>query len=140
MNLLLFKIKLAWHLSIFLIKLGANFSNKTKPIILGSFVVLILVLITGISIITKNTTVEKIIKQTTMIPQETSLYTLQEITASELEIKLSYWKRIEKKQPHSRDVLLNISQLYSALGKQELSDNYLEKAIAIDPNHPTLQY
>lgn len=139
MKLLLFKLQLAWHLGIFILTVSANVSNKTKPIILTSFIFLLGLLVFSISILTKTTQPEKIIVPAVRVPQVKEQYTYHQMTISELEETLTYWQKVAEKQPFSRDILLNLSQLYSALSNEELSEDYFQKAYAIDPNHPAVQ-
>ena len=139
MKLLWYKLQLAWHLGLFILTIGANASNKTKPIIIASFLVIIGIFIISVSIFTKINNPEKIIVTALRIPQEKEQFTYHQMTTSELETTLIYWQKISEKQPLSRDILLNISQLYSALSNEELSEKYFQKAHTIDPNHPALQ-
>lgn len=138
MKLLIYKIKLALHLGIFILKLSANFSSKTKPLILGIFVTGLFVIISGISLITSQSPKETI-AVSTIIPKNTQLYNSTNLTQEELQSEVLFWEKIYEKQPFSRDVLLNLSHLYSASGQDEKAAEYKNKASFIDPNNPLFE-
>lgn len=139
MKLLIYKIKLAFHLSIFILRLSANFSNKTKPIILGLFITGLLVLISGISLLTNSQKIEENVVVTLIIPQHEQLFNVKNLTKEDLELELIFWEKVLKTQPKSRDVLLNISRIYSALTLEEKALEYKNEALSIDPNNPLFE-
>lgn len=139
MKLLIYKTKLALHLVLFILKLSANFSNKTKPLILGTFVIGLFVLISSISLFTSVQNPKETIAISTIIPKNTQLYTSTKLTEEQLLLELQIWEKVYEKQPLSRDVLLNLSHLYSALGQDEKAVEYKNKASFIDPNNPLFE-
>jgi tetratricopeptide (TPR) repeat protein len=48
--------------------------------------------------------------------------------------EIVYWENISQKQPTSRDVLWNLSELYRYAGDTEKAQEYLQKAKEVDPN------
>lgn len=139
MKLLIYKIKLSVHLFIFILRLSANFSNKIKPIIISFFVVGLLVLIGGISLITKGGKEPKNILVSSAPPANNHLYISTNMTESELESRIVFLEEVIKFQPQSRDILLNLSQLHTVLENHEKALNYKNKAINIDPNNPLFE-
>ena len=137
MKLLLLKLKLAFHLGIFLLRLAANFSNKAKPLIIGIFVTGLLALIGGISLL--NTAQKPVQAVFTVVPQNTELFELQSMTKEQVESQIIFLEQIVEKQPNSRDILLNLSHLYSALHQEEQAIKYREAAVVIDPNNPLFE-
>lgn len=138
MQLLFFKLKLAFHLGVFTLTLFANYSNKIKPIILSVFVVGLFMLIGGISLLTRPE--KETIIVSTVVPQNTSLYSQKTLTQEEIESEILFWEHILKIQPKSRDVLINLSHLYSALEVEEKATEYRNSALFIDPNNPLFEY
>ncbi len=53
--------------------------------------------------------------------------------------QLAFWLNALKKQPTSRDILINISLIYQSKGDLKLAKAYREKAVLIDPNHQNLR-
>lgn len=49
------------------------------------------------------------------------------------------WLELAKKQPTHRDVLINISRLYQALGQPLEAQEYWSQAQKLDPNNATFQ-
>lgn len=139
MKLFLYKLQLAGHLGVFLLKLSANISNKTKPVLIGIFVFGLIVGTIGLAILPKATNTTEVILNSTVSPTHLELFILQTLDKSEVEAQLKYWQSVAEKQPESRDVLFNISQLYSALHLEEEAALYKAKAVAIDPNNPLFQ-
>ena len=139
MKLLIYKIKLALHLFIFILRLGANFSNKIKPIIISFFVVGLLVLIGGVSLISKGRKEPKNILISSTPPTNDQLFITKNLTESELKSRIFFLEEVLKLQPQSRDVLLNLSQLHNAIENHEDALNFRNKAINIDPNNPLFE-
>lgn len=141
MELLLYKIKLAIRLGLFILSLSANVSNRTKPIILGLFILGLLTVIGGLSIanLQKETKKEVAISASTIIPTETRLYEKKFFTNFDLQNEILFWESVLEKQPNSRDVLLNLSHLYSALGDDIKATEFKNKALEIDPNNPLFE-
>ncbi len=137
MKLLLLKLKLAFHLGIFLLRLAANFSNKTKPLTIGVFVTGLLIFIGGISLL--NTAQKPTQAVFTVVPQNVELFELQGLTIEQIESKIDFLETVLEKQPNSRDILLNLSHLYSALHQDELAAKHRKAATEIDPNNPLLK-
>ncbi len=137
MKFLLFKLRLIFYLGVFLLRLTANFSNKAKPVIIGLFVTGLLVLIGGISLL--NTVQKPIQAVSTIVPKNTQLYELNSLTDEEIKSRIAFWEQVSQTQPHSRDVLLNLSHLYSALGLDEKAAEYKNSAVNIDPNNPLFE-
>lgn len=139
MELLLYKIKLAIRLGLFILRLSANVSNKTKPIILSLFILGLLTIIGGLSIVNLQKETKKEVSVTTVIPRETQLYQKESLKDSQLQTKIVFWETVLEKQPNSRDILLNLSHLYSAQGDDIKALEYKEKALKIDPNNPLFE-
>lgn len=139
MKLFLFKLKLLVYLGFFLVRLVANISDKTKPALFTIFLFLLFgVLFTIIS--NKTPSEQELIEiSPTRLPQNLGEFNLQSMTEEEIQQELNIWLDVSQVQPKSRDVLLNISQLYSALNDTQRADLYLEKAKLIAPNHDLLQ-
>lgn len=51
-------------------------------------------------------------------------------------MELNKWLQVLEEQPSHRDVLINISQLYKALGEENKAIYYWEQARKTDPNNP----
>lgn len=134
MTLILFKLQLAIHLCVFLLEIIANVSKKTKPFVLGIFIILLLLgtMIILNSINKIKSTQTKILTAPT--PTHPEMFVFSKYSFEELNSQLEYWKYIEEKQQNSRDVLINISKLNQALGNTDDSFKYWEKAKKIDPN------
>lgn len=68
--------------------------------------------------------------QTTMIA-----FYQQEVTnyQDQAQKEIVFWEEIAPRTP-SRDVFLNLSQLYAYIGNQEKSDHFRSMAIQLDPN------
>ena len=49
--------------------------------------------------------------------------------------EIHYWESLLQQQPTDRDVLYNLSLLYSAKGDKTTAQQYLDKAKELDPNH-----
>jgi tetratricopeptide (TPR) repeat protein len=136
MKLIFYKIKLAVNLLIFILRLSANFSNKTKPIVVSFFIVGLLLLIGGISLITNKKRTPNLIITSSAQPKNSHLYVVANKSNREIQTEIFFWENVLKSQAQSRDVLLNLSQLYSAQQDHEKALNYRNKAINIDPNNP----
>lgn len=63
-------------------------------------------------------------------PKETDSATSAVLTET-----IKTWEEYHRLQPTHRDVLLNLSLLYSAQGEQEKARKYLLQAQAVDPNN-----
>ena len=138
MKLLIYKIRLAFHLGLFILSLTANFSNKAKPIILGLFITGLLITVGGISLLTNNPPA-KAITYTTPVPLNSELYSLKNLKEDQLLKEVEHWENVLKVQPQSRDVLLNLAHLYSTLNQEDKAVEYKNKAINIDPNSPLFE-
>jgi tetratricopeptide (TPR) repeat protein len=139
MKYLIYKLKLALHLVLFILKLSANFSNKTKPAILIMFVAGLLLVIGGISLMATNAKPKEIIATTTDIPKNSGLYYVENLSQEEITKKIEFWEQVLALQPQSRDVLLNLAHLYSALQLEEKAEELRFQALEIDPNNPLFE-
>lgn len=135
MKLLLYKIKLALHLGIFLLKVSANYSLFIKPLSVIFFVIIVGTTL-YFAVLQPSIEQQSPLIITLRTPQKTELYEQKTLNKTQLSDELNFWLEIEKKQPRSRSLLLTISQLYSALNNQELAEKYLSQAQYIDPNNP----
>ncbi len=129
-----YKIKLSWYIASFFVQLGASY---VKPLKLSLFSVasLTIIVMSGELAVLSHSyqTVEKGLEEPhfsdeTFIPIE--------VTRSEAQLELQKWLWIAEQQPTHRDVLLNIVQLYSAVGEENQSIFFLQQAQKIDPNNP----
>lgn len=139
MKLLIYKIRLAFHLGLFVLGISANFSSKTKPVILGLFIIGLLAVIGGITLLSSKPTSVQVVTITTVVPKNSDLYSIKNLKTSDLENEVVFWENILKIQPQSRDVLLNLSRLYSALNLDGKALEYKAKAVNIDPNNPLFE-
>ena len=139
MKILLYKLKLALHLGLFLLSLAANVSNKTKPVVLGLFITGLLLFIGGITFVASLNQPKEIIAISTVVPNNKILYNIENLSQNELTEQIAFWEKVLVIQPHSRDVLLNLSHLYSALQLEAKAAEYKEKAVSIDPNNPLFE-
>ena len=69
-------------------------------------------------------------------PKNTTLFITKQLSQQEAEQELEYWLILLEKQPSHRDILINVSQLYRALGKENQAHYYWEQARKVDPNNP----
>jgi tetratricopeptide (TPR) repeat protein len=67
-------------------------------------------------------------------PLQSNLYQSKELTIQEMDEELRYWLALSELQPTHRDILINISLLYQALGNQVAADEYWQRAHELDPN------
>lgn len=134
MKLFIFKIKLLLLLFLFFVQLAANISDKTKPIILAFFLILLVGMITLITSQTKSKPEETTFLSPIKTPKNLEQHKLLQLTDDQLQEELNSWLKVFEFQPKSRDVLLNISMLYATLGDEQRSQLYLEKAKIISPN------
>lgn len=58
---------------------------------------------------------------------------------AQIETEITKWLSLYHQQPTHRDVLINLSLLYSAQGDTENARQYLNQAREIDPNHPLVK-
>ena len=138
MKLLIYKIKLAIHLSFFILKLSANVSNKTKPLILSIFTMGLFLLIAGISFLSINQPTPTV-AISTVVPQNSNLFVKKDLNSNQIDDQITFWENILTIQPESRDVLLNLSHLYSANNLEDKAHYYKNRAIKIDPNNPLFE-
>lgn len=136
MKLLIYKIKLLAHLVLFIIRLLANTSNKVKPAVLSLFILGLILTIGGISLLTGLNKPTETIATSTFIPSNSYLFEVNNYSEEELQTEIKFWETVLQHQPKSRDVLLNLSLLYSALQQEDKATEYREKALYIDPNNP----
>lgn len=78
---------------------------------------------------------EPVVSNPVFVPHSSELYTPKELSNEELTVELAYWLKIQETQPTHRDVLINISHLYRALGEESQAIYYWEQARKTDPNH-----
>ena len=67
--------------------------------------------------------------------EQTSVSQENEVKSTDLSDQIEYWQTQLKKQPTSRDILLNLSALYQANHQDGLAKEYKDKAEQIDPNY-----
>lgn len=139
MKLLLYKIKLAAHLVFFIIRLLANTSNKVKPAVLSLFILGLILTISGISFLTGVSKPTETVAVSTFVPSNSYLYEVNNYSKEQLQAEINFWETILQHQPKSRDVLLNLSLLYSAQQLDEKAAEYRQKALYIDPNNPLFE-
>lgn len=113
----------------------ANHSRFIKPLSIIVFIFIAVVSLFFAAIQTSNKQ-QKSVAITSRTPQKTDLYEQKQLNQKQLNEELNFWLEVEKKQPHSRSLLLTISQLYSALDNKELAEKYFNQAHYIDPNNP----
>ncbi len=134
-SLLLFELKLIYYLVDFIwdvikIKLGK------QRLLLGTILVVV-----GFGILFSLISVPKEIQpKTTQVfsitPTQPDLFVEKHLTPEEMQHELAYWQELLKTQPSHRDILINISQLYRALGDEQQATYYWEQARKTDPNNP----
>lgn len=139
LKLFFYKIRLLLSLGIFAIQLIANGSHKTKPLILILFIIGLSLILGGVFYLKKEPVLETVVIASSVIPKNTTLYEVEQLTTTEIQNRISYLEEVKAKQPLSRDILLNLSQLYSAVGKHETALHYKEQAFQIDPNNPLFE-
>jgi tetratricopeptide (TPR) repeat protein len=71
------------------------------------------------------------IKPTETLPFQTE----KQVSAKEIEQQLARYLELYEIQPTHRDVVFNISLLYSVLGDTAAASHYRSQAISVDPNH-----
>jgi tetratricopeptide (TPR) repeat protein len=71
------------------------------------------------------------IKPTEALPFQTE----KQVSAKEIEQQLARYLELYEIQPTHRDVVFNISLLYSVLGDTAAASRYRTQAISVDPNH-----
>lgn len=137
MKLLFLKLQLALHLGVFLLKLLANVSNKVKPAIITVFILSLFIIATTIITNTKPVQETHIVWATP--PVNTQLYIENKVTKEEIQSQIAFWEQVLKMQPNSRDVLLNLANLYAANTQLEIAADYKESAVSLDPNNPLFE-
>ncbi|GIK84497.1 MAG: hypothetical protein BroJett025_11190 [Patescibacteria group bacterium] len=139
MKFLLFKLRLALHLFVFILKLTANFSNKTKPAILAFFIIGLVLFIGGISLLNTTQKPVEVVSASAVIPKNVDLFVAKRMTKEQIALEINSLEKVLAIQPHSRDILLNLSLLYAALGETQKAEEYKNTARIIDPNNPIFE-
>ncbi|MCB9813485.1 MAG: hypothetical protein H6772_03700 [Pseudomonadales bacterium] len=139
MKLFIFKLKLLYYLSLFSFKLILLQAKKGKLVLVGIFLLflilsllLLYINIKKISKITPENNVE-------YSPSRSDLYIKSQKTFEEIQTEVEFWEDVVKKQPHSRDALINLSNLKRLLNENDEANLLWEKAKLIDPNNPLFQ-
>jgi len=135
MKLFLFKLKLAGYLGIFLLNLILIQIKITKIIFFTVFLIFFI-----LSMFLFNSAKNLISYKNTKIissysPSQQNLYKKTEKTEFEIQNELIFWEDIVKKQPNSRDALINLSILKKLLNQNEEANSLWNKAKMIDPNN-----
>jgi tetratricopeptide (TPR) repeat protein len=138
MKLFLLKLRLAYSLAVFTLGFIANKSPIIKPLVVAVFIVILLISL--FLLLPQEEQITKLDEKNVLQPSTTDLYKLHQLTDEQALKELEFLLKIYQKQPQSRDLLINISQLYLLIGNQLEAEYYLQEAIKIDPNHPSLQY
>lgn len=74
-----------------------------------------------------------------VLGEQVSPFTLYQLLTQEsqsLEKDLNYWKKVAMEKPNYRDAYLQTSTLAYKLGKTNEAQEFLEKALIIDPLYP----
>lgn len=139
LKLLLFKIKLILSLGVFVIQLIANGSHKTKPLVLILFIIGLSLILGGLFSLKNSQNIETVVSASSVIPKHPQLFFVEKLTLEEINSKIIFFETVRQQQPYSRNVLLNLTQLYSALGNSEKATEYRIQALKIDPNNPLFE-
>lgn len=139
-----FASKLALLLSLFFVQLGAFYLRPFR-IVLATSVVFGLYLSTAIPAWYSSSFIIPTLNpapppssfeiQLSSTAQLEKLELKPEVIQSERQHQL---QKLEM-QPTHRDTLLNLYLLESAAGNQDVAEYYLEKAVEVDPNHPSVK-
>lgn len=138
MRTFIFKLKLLLHLLVFFSSYILHTRPVVRPILVGILATLCIgILFINITLLSAQVRPPEIITAYTPLQEEG----LQKRTLPRAEImqELELLQEIERVQPATRDILLNIALLHFALNQPKSAEIYLEKARQIDPIHPLVQ-
>jgi len=147
MKLFFLKTKLTFLLLGFFIKLSfcslLPTSSKKRSLIsiIGILIFFSLLISIFFFIITKKEVISttlnlsKTKKIEVFSPSDTTKYDRKELTKIELEEKIKTTEKLLEKQPNSRDLLINLSNLKKIIKQDEEAKTLWKKAQLIDPNN-----
>ena len=134
MYLLFYKLRLLFHLAIFGLQYGFFVKNVGR--------ILLIIVIGGATIgiiwsgltknpeaLTQNMDIEN------YTPSTMENYQKQQLTSEELEQQLVIWQKIEKRQPQSEDIIVNIILLHLAKNDPKSAIPYLSLLQKLNPQH-----
>lgn len=137
-NSLLLKIQLTWYLFVFFVGILQSTVKTAKIAFLSIFFLCLLVLSGELFVLTKSQQRTPGVLNQSMFSEGRGVK-MSFFTRQEAEKELSKWVSIYQQQPTQRDVLLNITQLYSSLGEENQAQFYLQQAKKTDPNNVLFQ-
>ena len=135
MKLLIFKLKLLLYLASFLLDISLDQIKRAKVALLIIFVIFLIANLTLLLFVKRRVGNEADNKDTIYSPTRADLYEKSEKTESEILDEIEYWENILKKQPYSRDALVNLSILKRIISQDEDAKELWQKAELIDPNN-----
>jgi tetratricopeptide (TPR) repeat protein len=135
---LLFRLQLASYIFWFSLQVGRIYVAKYRLHLVLAFLLtfvgvwLLLNLATNYQFRNPSSPPTTITSST--LPLQPDQYLSKELTALEIRQELNYWLELAELQPTHRDILINISLLYLAIGDNKTADEYWQRANEIDPN------
>jgi len=139
MKLLIFKIKLLGHLSLFLLNLVFNQAKRVKLFFITIFIFFIIANLVFFYFFKNKIDKKDVLEKQTYSPARPELYVKSTKTKSEIQDEISYWEKIIEKQPQSRDALINLSILKNIINQTDEAEKLWNKTKLIDPNNPVFQ-
>lgn len=135
---LLFQARLCIALMPFLTQLAILKARTRKSFLLSSVFFLTIATILSIAGIALLIESQMAYLKPTTPPENTAdvVAAPSYLTRSEIEAALEQNRQAAKLYPTHRDILLNTSLLYDALGESSRAEHYWEAARERDPNHP----
>lgn len=134
-SLLFFELQLLAHIAAFSWQVAKIKLGKLRFLLLVPLLVAVIGAYGATGIVFSTLQEEPVPVLLEFVPAQPHLFTKEYLTQEEIHFQLQYLQELLVQQPSHRDILINVSHLYAALGDEKNAIYYWEQARKTDPNN-----